>query len=143
MKSIVLTHTLVLSASLLAYTHLYAQSSKGMQDTSGITVVEDNRIPKLLSTYIETQPEGVPGSRIQIFFTAKKSMALEVKTTFMEKFPDYVVLMDYDPPNFKVLAGAFRTKLQAEKLLELVREEFPGSFLVTDNIPLAELYTKD
>jgi hypothetical protein len=114
-----------------------------MQDTSGITVVEDNRVSKLLSTYMETQPEGVPGSRIQIFFTAKKSMALEVKTTFMEKFPDYVVLMDYDPPNFKVLAGAFRTKLQAEKLLALVREDFPGAFIVTANIPLAELYTKD
>lgn len=143
MKCTALTHTLVLSVSLFVHTHLYAQSSEGVQDTSGIIVVEDNRIPKLVNTYIATQPDGVPGSRVQIFFTAKKSMALEVKTTFMEKFPDYVVLVDYDPPNFKVLAGAFRTKLQAEKLLELVREEFPGSFLVTDNIPLAELYTKD
>jgi len=133
----------MLFAGIIVSAHLYGQGSSVKQDTNGVTIVEDNRIPKLVSTYIDTRPEGVPGSRVQIFFTAKKAMALEVKTTFMEKFPDYVVLVDYDPPNFKVLAGAFRTKLQSEKLLELVREEFPGAFIVADNIPLAELSAKD
>ena len=51
--------------------------------------------------------------------------------------------VDYDPPNFKVLAGAFRTKLQAEKLLKLVRVEFPGAFIVTHNIPIGELNHRD
>jgi hypothetical protein len=143
MNSTAFIRTLMLLAGITVSTHLHGQSSNAKQDTNGITVVEDKRVPKLVNTYIETQPEGVAGSRVQIFFTAKKAMALEVKTTFMEKFPDYVVLVDYDPPNFKVLAGAFRTKLQAEKLLGLVREEFPGSFIVTDHVPMEELNPKD
>lgn len=134
---------LILLTCISVATSVCGQSSAAAQDTNGITVVEDIRIAKLVSTYIETLEDGVPGSRVQIFFTAKKNQALEVKTTFMEKFPDHVVMVDYDPPNFKVLAGAFRTKLQAEKLLKLVRDEFPGSFIVNDNIPIAELDYKD
>jgi len=133
------TRSLILLICFSASTHLHGQGRNAKQDTNGITIVQDKRIPKLVAAYVETHPEGVPGLRVQIFYTAKKTMAVEVKTTFMEKFPGYVVLVDYDPPNFKVLAGAFRTKLQTEKLLKLVREEFPGSFIVTDNIPIEEL----
>ncbi|MBN4072260.1 SPOR domain-containing protein [Flavobacteriales bacterium AH-315-E23] len=120
-------------------TGLLAQGKSAKQDTNGIVVVQDKRIPKLVDTYVKTQPSGVPGYRVQVFFTAKKAIALEKKTTFTEKFPDYVAEVDYDNPHFKVLAGAFRTKLQAEKLLRLVREEFPGSFIVKGNIPLEQL----
>jgi len=137
------TRSIILLIGLTTTANVSAQSSTAMQDSNGITVVQDKRIPKLVDAYVGTQPEGVPGSRVQIFFTAKKAMALEVKTTFMEKFPGYIVMVDYDPPNFKVLAGAFRTKLQAEKLLKLVREEFPGSFIVTDNVPIGELDHRD
>ena len=115
-----------------------AQSKKAKQDTNGITVVQDDRISELIKTYGETQPDGVPGHRVQIFFSAKKAVALNVKTSFTEKFPDYTVRVDYAVPYFKVLAGAFRTKLQGEKLLKLVKAEFPGAFIVSSNIPIEE-----
>lgn len=143
MNCSVFIRSLVLLIGFTTTANVSAQSSAAMQDSNGITVVQDKRIPKLVDAYVGTQPEGVPGSRVQIFFTAKKAMALEVRTTFMEKFPGYVVMVDYDPPNFKVLAGAFRTKLQAEKLLKLVRVEFPGAFIVTHNIPIGELNHRD
>ena len=143
MNYLVLKRSLFFVIGLFASTTVLAQNVNAVQDSNGITVIEDKRIPKLVDEYIGTLETGVPGSRVQIFFTAKKNQALETKTTFMETFPDYVVIVDYDPPNFKVLAGAFRTKLQAEKLLKLVRDKFPGSFIVKDNIPIAELNYKD
>ena len=124
-------------------TGVLAQGKSAIRDTNGITIIQDKRIPKLVSIYVKTQPTGIPGYRLQIFFTAKKAIALDVKTTFREKFPDHGAMVDYDKPHFKVLAGAFRTKLQAEKLLGLIREEFPGSFVVAHNIPIEELQEKD
>ncbi|MBL4754434.1 MAG: SPOR domain-containing protein [Flavobacteriales bacterium] len=118
---------------------LFAQKTPVKQDTNGITIIEDERIAKLVQTHIGTQPRGVPGYRVQVFFTAKKAIALDKKTIFMEKFPEFIAEVDYDDPHFKVVAGAFRFRIQADKLLRLVREEFPGSFIVTDNIPPAQL----
>jgi len=139
------THLLVLvfCFGFVTTSSLLAQIKTAKQDTNGITIIEDERIPKLVETYIGTQPKGVPGYRVQVFFTAKKAIALDKKTIFMEKFPDFVAEVDYDDLYFKVLAGAFRSRIQADKLLRLVREEFPGSFIVEDNIPLEQLEHKN
>lgn len=120
----------------LVGSNLFAQAKSENRDTNGVIILQDDRIPKLLETYRATQPVGVPGYRVQIFFTAKKADALKQKTSFTETFPDHPVLVEYAVPYFKVLAGAFRTKLQAEKLLKLVHEEFHGAFIVSSNIPL-------
>lgn len=125
--------------SVASITKSWAQSKLAQQDTNGITVIQDKRLPKLVDTYVETQPEGVPGYRVQVFFTDKKAVALDIKASFKEKFRDYDAKVDYSEPYYKVLAGAFRTKLQAEKLLNKVRQAFPGSFVVNSNIPIEKL----
>ena len=117
----------------------FGQSGGSEIDTNGIVIIQDERIPKLADKYLETQPDGAPGFRVQIFFTARKANALEVKTSFTEKFSAYEAVVEYDKPYFKVRAGAFRTKLQAERLLKLVKEEYPGSFVVDSNIAIEEL----
>lgn len=142
MKS--LLHTLFLFFGLFLITpNIMAQNEKEKLDTNGVTIIQDDRIPKLLATYAKTQPDGVPGYRVQIFFSAKKADALNLKTSFTEKFADYTVKVDYAVPYFKVLAGAFRTKFQAEKLLKMVKEKFPGAFIIQSNIPIEEIEFKD
>ena len=143
MKNLAYTISFFLVLSIALTTTVLGQNIVAKQDTNGITVVQDKRLPKLLDTYIETQPEGVPGYRVQVFFTDKKAVALDIKTSFKEKFRDYDAKVDYAEPYYKVLAGAFRTKLQAEKLLNMVKGAFPGSFVVNSNISLEKLRGED
>ena len=48
----------------------------------------------------------------------------------------YVV---YESPNFKVRAGNFRNKIEAQKLLHDVRGKYDGAFIVSDKIKFPKL----
>jgi hypothetical protein len=48
----------------------------------------------------------------------------------MKKFPEITsVTYERINPNWKVRAGKFRTKLEAEKLKSIISEEFPGCYI--------------
>ncbi|PCH91888.1 MAG: hypothetical protein COB85_08705 [Bacteroidetes bacterium] len=78
----------------------------------------------------------MPGFRVQIFFGASKKGALKEKAGFVEEFSDYEGYVIYDAPYFKVRVGDFRTHLEAQKLHKELYENYPGSFIVKDMIPI-------
>lgn len=78
----------------------------------------------------------MPGYRIQIFFGAQRSKATEIKTDFMMKYADVPSYLLYQQPNFKVRVGDFRTRLEAQKLLESIKTQFAVAFIVRDEVKL-------
>lgn len=74
------------------------------------------------------------GFRIKIHFGVDRVKAREVKTKFAGKFPDYTPYEDYDQPNFIIVVGDFRTKLEAFEALKKVQSEFPNSFIIKSKI---------
>jgi len=85
--------------------------------------------------------QGSEGYRIQLFSdggTAAKEEAQKLVESLNEQYPDQSAYLTYDQPNFKVRCGDFRTKAEARKAqIELLRN-YPGCFIVKDNIRIPD-----
>lgn len=74
------------------------------------------------------------GYRIKIHFGIDREAAEAVRTKFLKAFPDYEAYKDYQQPNFVVLVGDFKTKLEAFESLQKIKPEFPTAFIVKEKI---------
>ena len=79
------------------------------------------------------------GYRIKIHFGVDRVKAREIRSKFQVKFADINTYEDYDQPNFIIVVGDFRTKLEAYKFLKEVQIEFPSAFLVQDEIEFPKI----
>ena len=81
------------------------------------------------------QTNGVyDGYRIKIHLVPDKDVAPETKTKFMNDFPEISAYEEYQQPNFVVVVGDFRTRLEAYESLKKIESSFPGAFIVKDKI---------
>ncbi len=116
----------------------FAQSTAA--DTGKVDLVQDNKVKELLNKHIEVNSKAIiKGYRIKIHFGADKVKSKEVKAKFIAKFPDVPAYEKYDQPNFNIRVGDFRTKLEAYKFLKELQVEFPGAFIVQDDIEFPSL----
>ncbi|MBA2614043.1 MAG: SPOR domain-containing protein [Bacteroidetes bacterium] len=74
------------------------------------------------------------GYRIKIHFGGDRENAKAVRNKFSAKFSDYNTYEEYQQPNFVVLIGDFKTKLEAFETLKKIQVEFPNSFIVKGRI---------
>jgi hypothetical protein len=80
---------------------------------------------------------GVPGYRIRIFSESgvgAKEEQQRVRARFLSLFPGVDAYYDYDEPYFKVYVGDCRTRSEALKLMDQVKEKFPNAILREDYI---------
>ena len=94
-------------------------------------------VNKLRETNAKKQT--MPGYRIQVYFGTQRGKANEIRALFNTRYPDIQATVSYSQPNFKVRAGDFRTRLEAQKRLIDIEKNFPGAFVVPDEIRLPPL----
>lgn len=83
--------------------------------------------------------QSIPGYRIQIHFGNEREKAREIKTKFLQEFPDIPAYDSYQSPNFRVRVGDYRSKLEAAGYLNQISAQFPSSFIVSDKIKYPKL----
>ena len=75
------------------------------------------------------------GFRIRLYFassrTAREESAAVIRR-FNEMYPHVQAYRTFASPNFKVTAGNFRTRLDAEALLRQIKGDFPDAFIVRE-----------
>jgi len=74
------------------------------------------------------------GYRIKIHFGIDKTAAREVKQKFSAKYPDIIAYEDYKQPNFVIVVGNFKTRVEAHEILKKIQPEFPNAFIVKSKI---------
>jgi hypothetical protein len=74
------------------------------------------------------------GYRIKIHFGIDKEIADGVRTKFQKSFPDCLTYREYQQPNFVVLIGDYKSKLEAFKFLNEIKSEFPNAYIIKDKI---------
>ncbi len=94
-------------------------------------------IEKLLTDY-SAHEHRVSGYRVQIFL-GDRTTAEATKRAFLQRNPDVPAYLSWLAPNFRLRVGDLRTRLQAERLLRDVREAYPGSYIVPDEIEMPRL----
>ncbi|MBI2720981.1 MAG: hypothetical protein HYX39_02285 [Bacteroidetes bacterium] len=73
------------------------------------------------------------GYRIKIYFGVDKDKMKLVKTKFSSRFNEFRTSEDYEQPNWVVLVGDFKTKLEAYEAKKRIEAEFPA-FIVKGKI---------
>jgi hypothetical protein len=77
---------------------------------------------------------GLDGYRIKIHFGIDREAAENMRVKFSTKFPDFTTYKEYQQPNFVVLVGDFKTKLEAFESLKKIQPDFPNAFIVKGRI---------
>ncbi len=109
-----------------------------------ITIRQSPDVERSINDYVVANSRlgGVEGYRIQIYSgtgTNSKQEAQDVRSKFLNQFPDEKVFVEYSAPFMRVRAGSFRHKHEALSLLRKVKASFPSSYIVRDpSIPFSE-----
>lgn len=112
------------------------------QFTTDSNIIQDKLVNELILKHIlinEAKKEKMKGYRVQIHFGPEKSKAMDVKAKYTMEYANSRAYLDYQQPYFKIRVGDFRTKLEAYKLLQEISGDFPGAFIVQDEIELPPL----
>ena len=117
---------------LLLLTPLVILSSAATAQENSERLVEHHR-------KIGALKNSMPGYRVQVFFGSERQKAQEVKSQTTALYTDLGVYLVYQQPNFKVRIGDFKTRLDATRALREIQLNFPGAFIVPDEVKLPEL----
>lgn len=102
----------------------------GIAQTGEVNIQQNKLIPELIELKSEMTRNGKLGERYNIqLFNGNNNTASEVIKEFRKNYEDWPSSMIYDTPNYKVLVGNFRNRLEADRALLKLKEEFPGAFI--------------
>ncbi|MDG1331592.1 MAG: SPOR domain-containing protein [Crocinitomicaceae bacterium] len=118
-------------------------TSLSFAQSGEVTVIKDSRIDGLVSKEGAIDPPAInpqiDGFRIQLFFDSERSAINDARGTFISKYPRIDTYTTYSAPNFFLRVGDFRTRLEAEKVMDDLKSFFPTSFIVQEKINLPRL----
>lgn len=69
------------------------------------------------------------GYIIQIYY-GNETRARSLRNKFRLEFPEVITKLDYDKPDWKVLVGNYKTKLEADKAVLNFSEKFSGLIVI-------------
>ncbi len=104
---------------------------------AAVTIIESEKITSLMKDYA-SHKQPLKGYRVQIFL-GDRNTAEDTRRSFLVRHPDVPAYLSYLAPNFRVRVGDLRDKLPAEKLRADLTNEFPGLYVVPDDIELPRL----
>jgi hypothetical protein len=115
-----------------------------------VIVIQDDLVDSLLYHYeslrlkMMENPDnkGIPGYRIHIFFDSglnSSDRAKQVRDEFLLKYPEIQAYVSWKAPNYRVRIGDFKTRLEAEKTLQLIIIDYPNAWVIKDEINFPEL----
>lgn len=112
---------------------LTAQSTISVKTEPGI-----DDLMKLFMTESENETK-VDGWRVQILATTDRNRLETVQSQFKVNYPSVPVDWVHTKPYYKLRAGAFHTKQEAERLKHSLGRQFEGVYLVKDKVGENEL----
>ena len=127
----------VFGISLLSFTG-FSQAEK--PTTEELKLIEEPGISQMKKKYVEQNKanQQLDGYRVQIY-NGTKQETLKTRSKFLGVFPNVPVYTVYESPEYKVQTGDFRTRLEAEKFLKQVVNDFGSGFVVKTKIKFPEL----
>ncbi len=109
--------------------------------TGTIKVEKDSRIDKVSEEMRggATNKPVISGYRVQLISSSTKSTVDAERGKFMTNYRGTSSYIDYKAPNFRLRAGNFRTKLDAQKFQNEIKGTFPNTLVISDSIELPRL----
>ncbi len=109
--------------------------------TPAVVVHKDPRIDALVKKKAAINkasvnvPHSARGFRLLVLNTSNRNDAIAAKTKVYTYFPELKAYLQYQAPYFKLRAGNFKTRAEAEKYRQSMNTLFPkGVFVINDVI---------
>jgi hypothetical protein len=114
----------------------------GMAYAQDSLIYRDPRVDSLIKKQIQINEvttresrRNIPGFRIQVASSNDRNMVFNIKTKIYQLYPELKPYLIYQPPNYKLKVGNFRTPEEADPYLQKLIQNFPsGVYLVPDII---------
>jgi hypothetical protein len=81
-----------------------------------------------------SKPPTVNGFRVQIYAGNSRQQAMQIRTEVAVTYTDYAAYLIYKQPTFRVRVGDFKSRFEAQVLLRELKEQYPSSFIVPDEV---------
>ena len=109
------------------------------QNTGSLNVDQDDRIESLILKQRSSYKidSSLNGYRIHIFMEIGNEAldhAKATKSQFERAFPDIPIYLTYSEPYFRLRAGDFRNRVEAEQCLRRIKSKFKEAFVTADMI---------
>ena len=122
--------TLSLRMSLLVSICFIAFVTNGFAQQGTVTLNQDKNINVLLNLKKEMNKTENLTDRYKIqVYSGNRGEAEATQTTFNSAFENWKSNIVYEYPNFKIWAGSFTTRLEADRALKEVKRKFPSAFI--------------
>ncbi|MBC6109025.1 SPOR domain-containing protein [Pedobacter fastidiosus] len=122
-----------------------------------VTVIKDPQIDSLIAKRLEVYKTGGDvvksnkpivsgyGYRVQIFYGSDRREVFNQQARFKGSYPKLNTYIVYKEPNYYVRVGDFRTRLEAQRLINELRPSFPTLFIFREkiNAPTLDTTTDD
>jgi len=124
MKTLSLKISLFISICLIVFT------TNGYAQQGTVSVNQDKNIDVLLDLKKEMNKTENLTDRYKIqVYSGNRGEAEVTQTKFNSAFENWKSNIVYEYPNFKIWAGSFTTRLEADRALKEVKRKFPSAFI--------------
>lgn len=100
----------------------------GYGQNAELHIEQDDKIVELLELY-KSALNTTAYYRIQVGF-GSYAQAQQIKANVEQDFPNLISKIDFDSPTYRVRLGRFKTKIEAERKFNEVREKYPNAMLL-------------
>ncbi|MGB8705859.1 MAG: SPOR domain-containing protein [Gillisia sp.] len=105
-------------------------SSISTAQSAKINIQQNEMIPQLLDLKFKMEDDGNLGERYKIqLYSGDNNTASEVIKDFRSKYSEWPSNIIYETPNYKVLIGKFRNRLEADRAMLKIKDDFPSAFV--------------
>ncbi len=96
-----------------------------------LTVKEDPRVTQLMALKTKLQKENklTDGFTIQLYY-GDLNQANKILKEYRNKYNKWPAAIEYETPNYKVWAGNFQNRLEADRALLEIQQNFPSAFIL-------------
>jgi len=116
----------------------YDEESYNEEEKASLNFINAERIDDLLIKKKRRSSNKVNVFRIQLF-SGNRSGSSETKNRFKKLYPNVLVETSYEQPYFKTKVNALRSRLDAEKTLNIYKKHFKNAFIFEEDIEINKL----
>lgn len=114
------------------------------QDPGKVEVVKDAQIDSLiarriaLSRVVARSGGTYAGFQVQIYLGSDRQEAYEAQNRFRALYPDINTYVRYTEPNYKVQVGDYRSRMDAQRMLNQLRDNFTTLLIIPATVTTSQ-----
>ena len=127
------------------------------QSKGTVTVVKDPKIDSIIAKRLALSKKEATGTvkangpivsqmgyRVQIYYGSDRRQVFKEQSRFNSLHPNLMTYVTYKEPNYYLRVGDFRTRMEAQKLMNELRSTYPTLFIFREKINAPTLdYSND